>query len=88
MAKATEPCIIDGHKYNIGDELPNLGGLVCVESKGGIRKYEGHLSDKDKLPKYDDLKTGSSALLSDDGTFVLYKYYEDTKTWEGNKEVI
>ena len=26
MAIAIEPIVIDGHRYNVGDELPDLGG--------------------------------------------------------------
>ena len=86
--QATSNIIYDGHSYNAGDELPDLGSLVCTSSDGDIRNYEGHYSDKAKLPKYNDLATGSSALLADDGTFKFFKYYADTKTWEGNGEVI
>jgi hypothetical protein len=80
--------IYDGQYYNAGDELPDLGSLVCTGVDGNIRSYEGKYEDKSKLPKYDSLGTGSSALLSDEGTFVLYKYYADTQTWEGNGEVL
>lgn len=88
--KAEYNCKIDGHSYKKGDEIPDLGSLVCTseEDNGRIRGYEGHYSDRNKLPKYDDLATGSSAFLSNGGKFVLFKYYEDTKTWEGNGEVI
>lgn len=79
--------VIDGHYYAKGDEIPDLGSLVCTSAVGNIRSYEGHYDDRNKLPKYDDLSTGSSAFLSDNGNFVLYKYYADTKTWEGNGEV-
>lgn len=80
--------IYDGHLYVSGSEIPDLGSLVCISSNGNIRNYEGKYSDKAKLPKYDDLGTGSSAFLSDNGSFKLLKYYADTKTWEGNNEVI
>ena len=80
--------IFDGHEYKVGDEIPDLGSLVCTSIEGNKRTYEGKYSDKNKLPKYDDLETGSKALLSDSGTFKFFKYYADTKTWEGNGEVI
>lgn len=80
--------IYDGHSYDDASQIPDLGSLVCTAASGNIRSYEGKYSDKVKLPKYDDLRTGSSAFLSDGGKFVLYKYYADTKTWEGNGEVI
>lgn len=88
MSVATTRTEIDGHTYEIGETLPDLGSLVCTSVEGKRRTYEGKYADKAKLPKYDDLATGSSALLSDRGTFVLYKFYADTKTWEGNGEVI
>lgn len=88
MAVATGNIVIDGKKYAKGDEIPDFGSLVCTSADGNIRNYEGKYADKDKLPKYDDLGTGSSAFLSDSGSFVLLKYYADTKTWEGNEEVI
>lgn len=80
--------IYDGQIYNDPSEVPNLGSLVATSVDGNIRNYEGHYSDRNKLPKYDNLATGSSAFLSDNGTFRLMKYYADTKTWEGNGEVI
>lgn len=85
---ADKTMIIDGKVYGVGEEIPDLGSLVCTSYEGNVRDYEGHYSDKDKLPKYDDLGTGSSALLSDDGSFKFFKYYADTHTWEGNGEVI
>lgn len=78
----------DGHVYAPGQEVPDLGSLVCTSFSGNVRNYEGKYSDKDKLPKYDDLETGSSAFLSDSGEFHLFKYYADTKTWEGDGEVL
>lgn len=88
MAIAESATIVDGHRYEKGEELPDLGSLTCTSADKNIRNYEGKYADKDKLPKYDDLGTGSSAFLSDSGSFVLLKYYADTKTWEGNEEVI
>lgn len=85
---ATETTVFDGHTYKKGETIPELGSLVCTESNGNIRDYDGQYADRDKLPKYDDLGTGSSAFLSDNGNFYLYVYYASTKTWEGNGEVI
>lgn len=79
---------VDGHNYEKESDIPDLGGLVGTENEDGTRRYDGHYKDKNKLPKYDDLKTGSLALLSNQGKFILFKYYADTKTWEGNGEVI
>lgn len=80
--------VYDGHSYKKGEEIPDLGSLVCTNSDGNIREYDGQYTDRYKLPKYDDLGTGSSAFLSDNGNFYLYMYYANTKTWEGNGEVI
>lgn len=80
--------VVDGHKYTSVSEVPDLGSLVGKANEDGTRSYEGKYSDKNKLPKYDDLLTGSSAFLSDGGSFKLFKYYADTKTWEGNGETI
>lgn len=77
--------IYDGQIYYPGDSLPDLGSWVCtsVDKTGNgelnIRNYEGISSDLDKLPKYDNLGTGSSALCLDSGAF--YKYEKTTKTW-------
>ena len=72
---------IDGHWYKPGDEMPDLGSLVCVsdDKDGKIRNYEGLSQDVGKLPKYDRLETGSSAFFYD--TKELYKYEKTTKTW-------
>lgn len=86
--KATETIIVDGQTYYPGQEIPDFGSLVCTEVEGNRRKYEGKYKHRNLLPKYDNLGTGSSAFLSDSGNFVLLKYYADTKTWEGNGEVI
>lgn len=79
--------IYDGQVYERKEDIPDLGSLVCTSTNGNMRSYDGHFSDRHKLPKYDNMSTGSSAFLSDNGNFVLFKYYADTKTWEGNGEV-
>ena len=72
--------IVDGHEYENESQVPNLGGLVCVEViNGNIRCYEGIASDAPYLPKYDDLGTGSQFLAYD--TSEVYKYYAPNKTW-------
>lgn len=76
--KATGTEIIDGKLYKEGDEIWDLGSLVCTEMEsGGIRFYEGLAKDKDKLPHY--VQTGSSCLMLDTGEF--YKYEKSTDTW-------
>lgn len=77
--------IYDGQTYYPGDSLPDLGNWVCVSVKKNsdnefvIRKYEGLSVDVSKLPHYDNLSTGSSALCIDTGDF--YKYEKSTDTW-------
>lgn len=79
MAIAESTTIVDGHEYRKGQELPDLGSWECVEVEGGKRSYQGLSGDIDKLPKYDDLDTGSSAMCLDTGDF--YFYHAPTKTW-------
>lgn len=79
MAAATKMEIIDGHLYNIGDELPELGSLACINEDNNKREYRGLKADFSKLPKYDDLATGSSCLFLDTGEYAEYLAYN--KTW-------
>ena len=84
MAVAVKTVIIDGQKYNEGDTIHDLGSLQCVEVRGKQRDYQGFVQDKQKLPKYDDLATGSSATLIDPNgveSTIIGKYDEQTKTW-------
>lgn len=69
----------DGHTYEAGAEVPDLGSFVVTSVSGNVRNYEGLSADVGKLPKYDDLATGSSAFCLD--TTELYKYESTTKTW-------
>lgn len=77
--KAETNVVIDGQFYKQGDEIWDLGSFVSTSVSGQIRNYEGLSSDVSKLPKYDDLQTGSSAFCIDTGD--LYKYEKTTKTW-------
>lgn len=78
--KAESMVIIDGQTYHKGDEIPDLGSLVG--SGGTHRSYEGLYSDKDKLPHYPDLETGSEAMLIEPDTGLHYfKYVKSTDTW-------
>ena len=84
MAIADKTVVIDGQTYNEGDTIHELGSLQCVEVRGNQRDYQGLIKDKDKLPKYDDLGTGSCATLIDEtGTesSIIGQYYAPTKTW-------
>lgn len=70
---------IDGRYYDSIEDAPDLGSLVCVSFDGTVRNYEGLDKDVNKLPKYDDLSTGSSAFIID--TSDVYKYVAENKTW-------
>lgn len=76
---ATGPTNYDGHIYQKGEEIPDLGSFVATSVDGHIRGYEGLSADIEKLPQYDDLGTGSSAFCVDTGQ--LFKYEATTKTW-------
>ena len=77
--------IFDGQIYNPGDSLPDMGSWVCTSvdknanGEYNIRNYEGLSTDIDKLPHYENLGTGSSALCLD--TSELYKYEKSTDIW-------
>ena len=84
MAVADKTVVIDGQTYNEGDTIHELGSLQCVEIRGNQRDYQGLLKDKLKLPKYDNLGTGSSATLIDEtGTesTIIGKYDAQLKQW-------
>lgn len=75
----------DGLTYESGEDVPDLGSMVCTSSNGNVRNYEGLLEDVPKLmsasltDKYNDLETGSSITCSD--VPDIYKYTKDTRTW-------
>lgn len=69
----------DGHKYECAEDCPDLGSWECVECEGNVRSYQGLSADVGKLPKYDDLGTGSSAMCLDSGDY--YIFHSKTKTW-------
>lgn len=69
----------DGHFYESEKDIPDLGSWECVKVEGTKRDYWGLSDDVDKLPKYDDLGTGSTALCLDTG--AVYGYHAPSKTW-------
>lgn len=77
--KATHSIIIDGQLITAGETIPDLGSFICIEVNGNIRKYEGLSFDVGKLPHYNNLGTGSSALCLDTGE--LYKYEKTSDIW-------
>ena len=80
MATTDKTVVVDGQIYKPGDDLPDLGSLVCVSSDGNMRDYEGLLSDASKLPHY--VESGSSALLYDgQGNTEVYEFHKPTNTW-------
>ena len=76
---ANGPTIYDGHYYQKGEEIPDLGSFVAMPGSGKLRNYNGLSKDIGKLPKYNDLITGSSAFCMDTGQ--LFNYEATTKTW-------
>lgn len=69
----------DGQMYDDDAVVPDMGSLVCTSTNNLIRNYEGLAADVDKLPKYDNLETGSSFFAIDTG--AVYKYVKANKTW-------
>lgn len=69
----------DGQFYKKGEEIWELGSFIATSIEGNIRNYEGLSKDINKLPKYDNLMTGSTAFCID--TSQLFEYEATTKTW-------
>lgn len=88
MAIAQTSVIVDGYMYKPGEEIPDLGSLVAKDTSKKLREYSGLYSDRFKLPKYNDLVTGSDATLVDEGQVYYFIYVAETKQWHGNGEVI
>lgn len=68
------------------DNVTDLGSWVCAGVKRDhtygdkqFREYFGLSTDIAKLPKYDDLATGSTAYCVDNGN--LYMYNATSQTW-------
>lgn len=82
---AENTTFFDGHWYEKGEEIPDIGSFVASPDSDKIRNYTGLSKDIDKLttasklPKYDDLETGSSAFTVD--TAQLLNYEKTTRTW-------
>lgn len=71
--------VVDGQFYEDGATVHDLGSFECTGTDGNKRFYTGFSADVDKLPKYDNLATDSTAKCIDNGDF--YYYYAPTKTW-------
>ncbi len=76
---AESTVVVDGQTYQKGEEIPDLGSIECVSADGAKREYWGLSIDESKLPKYDNLATGSSCLMLDTGEYWGYISYN--KTW-------
>lgn len=76
---------VDGKYYEDETLSPDLGSWVCTGSEDNRRTYEGLSADIAKLPTYDDLGTGSTAICSDNGDFL--KYEATTKSWYEWQEI-
>lgn len=85
MRTAETKTVFDGHLYQSGEEIPDLGSFVAMPGSDKVRNYEGLAADLDKLKaasklsKYDDLETGSSAFCVDTGE--VHKYVKATREW-------
>lgn len=71
--------VYDGQTYESVEDIPDLGSWECTSIEVCERHYMGLSADVDKLPVYDDLGTGSTAMCLDTGDF--YIYHDHTKTW-------
>lgn len=69
----------DGHTYEPGTDVPDMGSVKCIKAEGNRRDYVFLSADSDKLPTYDDLSSGSSALAVD--ASAVYVYEQTTKSW-------
>lgn len=75
----------DGHIYEAGEELPDLGSFANKSSVKGVWEYYGLDADVSKLPtravypKYKDLPSGSYAFCIDTG--VVYMYSSSDDNW-------
>lgn len=68
---ATVRTVKDGHVYNIGDTIPDMGSIICVGWEGNIYSFEGaNESDHTKLPTW--VGASSQCLFYD--TATVYKF--------------
>lgn len=79
----TDKIIIqDGQIYQPGEEVPDLGSISAIAANGNIRKYEGLITDENKLKFITYVGTGSSATLYNDrGEVRILHFNEKTKKW-------
>ena len=71
MAKATYRQVINGKVFNVGDDLPEYGSLIFVDTASdGTVAIEGMKTDFSKLPTY--VTPSSTAYFWD--TAEVYKF--------------
>lgn len=75
--RAENTILVDGQLYEKGQEIWDLGGLVCVEVDGSKRHYQGLSSDASKLPHY--VESGSTCFMVDNNS--MYRFHKPTDTW-------
>lgn len=82
---AENKTFFDGHWYEKGEEVPDIGSFVASPDSDKVRDYTGLYKDIDKLKsasslqKYDDLETGTSAFCIDTGQ--VFNYEKTTRKW-------
>lgn len=75
--KATYRQVINGHVYNVGDDLPDYGSLRFIENQNNVVQIQGLSEDFNKLPTW--IKAGSSAYFLD--TQEVYIFDEENSEW-------
>lgn len=67
----------DGQTYEPGENVPEMGSLVCTSFVGNVRHYKGVSDDRVNLPTY--VGEGSTFTASDTG--AKYTYSADKGLW-------
>lgn len=66
---ATVRTKFNGKMYEIGETIPDMGSIVCVERNGNVCAFEGLLADAGKLPT-DVGATSKATLTGSNGTIA------------------
>lgn len=66
---ATVRTKFNGKMYEIGETIPDMGSIVCVEQNGNVCSFEGLLADAGKLPT-DVGATSKATLTGSNGTIA------------------
>lgn len=74
---ADHDILFDGQLYESGQEIWDLGSLICTDVDGGKRHYQGLSSDVSKLPHY--VASGSTCFMLDNNS--MYRFHKPTDTW-------